>query len=705
MTRMSRSNKKRETFKVDSLLNEKLKSLKSNSCFGDFMTMVFGGFVDKSQANSNEIRDSLAKLTDKVNVEVILLKIAHKKRKESSSSILNQIGAVEVEVNPKEGPESGHKQPVVSLSTELFDADDGPVTQMVLFRIQTLMPKQENQIFSSELMIFDKLGRCLLTEGEYQLTLQELVPKQNSNCSPKKYSSWENLSLFNSDSSGFEDQFEKNPTLKFRLYWTEKSYTGTIDRPQIAQISSCSNKENNLNTTNNNNSIVKKEPIDEDNNNPDNASMQLQLRKSQAQKSHDIFGISDTDLQITFHFVYNNVSRQTTKATASMDCPWCSLNCVTLYSLLKHLKLCHARFNFNFVKVGTTARIEVSINETFDGSYTGSPNNLTSPAGYAFSRSGPVRRTIVTHILVCRPRRLKPSLTEFVEAADAENDPNGSQRPYITGHNRLYHHTMTCLPVHPKELDIDSEGECDPPWLQQKTMMMIDEFTDVNEGEKELMKMWNLHVMKHGFVGDCQIPLACEMFVEFQGLELVRKNLYRNFVLHMCSLFDYGLVAPEALYKTIQRVQKILNDFAEGKAIVQGARQQHLVHWNEVGYAKYQQQLKEKEAAVEEKKPVLLSAVTNGGPSTRNKDSFQKPKTECRGVAIKSASQTTGIKTEVVSSVMGKKKTAATSNGRIIGSGLVSENPAKRKLERGEFEMSKCVLKMSRISYKQCMIS
>lgn len=29
---------------------------------------------------------------------------------------------------------------------------------------------------------------------------------------------------------------------------------------------------------------------------------------------------------------------------------------------------------------------------------------------------------------------------------------------------------------------------------------MIDEFTDVNEGEKELMKMWNLHIMRHGYV-------------------------------------------------------------------------------------------------------------------------------------------------------------------------------------------------------------
>lgn len=34
-----------------------------------------------------------------------------------------------------------------------------------------------------------------------------------------------------------------------------------------------------------------------------------------------------------------------------------------------------------------------------------------------------------------------------------------------------------------------------PPNLQQ-----IEEFSDVNEGEKEVMKLWNLHVMKHGYV-------------------------------------------------------------------------------------------------------------------------------------------------------------------------------------------------------------
>lgn len=108
-------------------------------------------------------------------------------------------------------------------------------------------------------------------------------------------------------------------------------------------------------------------------------------------------------------------------------------------------------------------------------------------------------------------------------------------------------------------MEIDSEGESDPQWLQHKTMMMIDEFTDVNEGEKELMKMWNLHIMKFGYVGDCQLQLACDMFLDQRGRELLKKNLYRNFILHMCSLFDYGLISSEVLNKTVQKLQVQLN--------------------------------------------------------------------------------------------------------------------------------------------------
>lgn len=48
------------------------------------------------------------------------------------------------------------------------------------------------------------------------------------------------------------------------------------------------------------------------------------------------------------------------------------------------------------------AKIEVSINESYDGSYAGNPQDIHSQPGFAFSRNGPVKRTAVTHILTCR---------------------------------------------------------------------------------------------------------------------------------------------------------------------------------------------------------------------------------------------------------------------------------------------------------------
>lgn len=49
-------------------------------------------------------------------------------------------------------------------------------------------------------------------------------------------------------------------------------------------------------------------------------------------------------------------------------------------------------------------RIDVTINERYDGSYAGNPQNLYSNVdiGYAFRRNGPVRRTPVTQVLVYR---------------------------------------------------------------------------------------------------------------------------------------------------------------------------------------------------------------------------------------------------------------------------------------------------------------
>ncbi|KAG8456749.1 hypothetical protein GDO86_002508, partial [Hymenochirus boettgeri] len=253
-------------------------------------------------------------------------------------------------------------------------------------------------------------------------------------------------------------------------------------------------------------------------------------------------------------FLYNNNTRQQTEARDDLHCPWCTLNCRKLYSLLKHLKLCHSRFIFNYVYHPKGARIDVSINECYDGSYAGNPQDIHRQPGFAFSRNGPVKRTPITHILVCRPKRTKASMSEFLESEDGEVE---QQRTYSSGHNRLYFHSDTCLPLRPQEMDVDSEDEKDPEWLREKTITQIEEFSDVNEGEKEVMKLWNLHVMKHGFIADNQMNHGCMLFVENYGPKIIEKNLCRNFMLHLVSMHDFNLINITTIDKAVTRLREI----------------------------------------------------------------------------------------------------------------------------------------------------
>ncbi|XP_060534798.1 polycomb protein SUZ12 [Cylas formicarius] len=538
--RMSRSHKGRAAFKVDSLLQRVLDKKDSMCIEPGYINLTFLGFNNAA----------LPCDADVAQVETVLLKITHKKRKDSSApSMQISLGVADVPINPVEG-QMPLTAPTISIPTESFSSNGGPLVKsyILLFRVKVLtdkdceddepaMKKRKSvggnltdsvKVYSAELIIYDKHNRCYLSDGDYDVVVHDVssIPKN----SPKKHSSWENVNDL-VETCGNIDAFMKGSILKFKLNWSTEPSAKVVDRPKLYPLQE--NKEN---------------------------ISALANGDSESEK-----------LQIVYQFVYNNNSRQQTEACEDLHCPWCSLNCNELYTLLKHLKLCHSRFTFTYVPISVGARIDVAINEMYDGSYTGSPHDLiTQPTVCAFSRNGPVRRASVTHILVCHPKRPKPSLSEFLELDDCEYD---GQRPFITGHNRLYHHTTTCLPIYPKEMDVDSEGENDPEWLQNKTMMMIDEFTDVNEGEKELMKMWNLHVMKCGFVGDCQIPLACQMFVQHRGKELLLKNLYRNFVLHMTSLFDFGLVSAVCLYTTLQKLQEMVGETGAIRNVLKESRE------------------------------------------------------------------------------------------------------------------------------------
>lgn len=90
-------------------------------------------------------------------------------------------------------------------------------------------------------------------------------------------------------------------------------------------------------------------------------------------------------------------------------------------------------------------RIDISVNEAYDGSYSGNPHDLiaqpltngASTGGAAFGRQGPTRRAPVTATLVWRPRRLRAAGHDLYHGeGDDGYEVSETQRPFITGHNR-----------------------------------------------------------------------------------------------------------------------------------------------------------------------------------------------------------------------------------------------------------------------------
>ena len=86
-------------------------------------------------------------------------------------------------------------------------------------------------------------------------------------------------------------------------------------------------------------------------------------------------------------------------------------------------------------------------------------------------------------------------------------------------------------------------------------------------------------------MGDCQIPLACTLFLERRGQELLKKNLYRNFVLHMCNLFDFGLISAVTVYTTIQRLQELISEGTEVSTILRESWKVQRANWLKMNHS------------------------------------------------------------------------------------------------------------------------
>lgn len=447
--RTKRNNKTRIGFKVNDILSRiQLQHNKDHRPTENENLII--GFVSFHDSHLQ---------TRYVKVDTKLEKVSYKRRKESTMA-QNQIRIGESNVIVNTDQNGTDKLPAVCVSATEFDrlGDNIQTTYQLTFDIESQPftgqssdePSNKYACYSktyhAELPVFDKQGRNLLVNGLYQVTALERHAFR-----PSHMLCWENFPseadqhiadwaeevnryYFAEEDSNPFVTFDKTPKIQLYMEWTRSKITGNnyIPRPKFITDQHNNNKENSLNG-----SIV-----------VNNSSLLNGVEKKEV---HTI-GYKP----FIFQFIVNNSTKQRTEDRSDYVCPWCSLNCVQVYSLMKHLKLCHARLLFQYIEDENKARIDVYINELFDGSYSGAPHDILLGTQ---RQSGPTRRNVVTNIMVFRPRKPTFKMCEFQEVDDGELE---QQRQYISGHNRIYYHSETCIPIMPKELDYDSEGEPDP---------------------------------------------------------------------------------------------------------------------------------------------------------------------------------------------------------------------------------------------------
>ncbi|KAL4239950.1 Polycomb protein suz12 [Mactra antiquata] len=570
LTYMSHRNKRsdnisRKLFKIDSLLVKKNTVKEEDPSSLKYLKLDIQGIYDSQL--SPDIHEA--------NVEVFLTKYHHSRKGQGNHFKYTSIGKSKVTVNPNwkrsslDGTQSDTENykvcqaSVISKDGFSFKPKDNEHCCYINFTVtcclrsgytngisngtsddseppqakkrqgaRSVSTEEETVTYSAEIALYGHQYQNILCSGTYDLVLQDASVKcVRNDVKWRSAGSKRPLDCL--------EEFGTNPSIKFNLNWTDDS-----DGQQLCSIP----------------------PSDFVNNN-----QSLRYEAESPQKIQDESQCTpQKKTLVTYQFLYNDVTRQQTDTMDNMTCPWCLLNCGVLYSLLKHLRLCHARLNFIYVPTPKGAKIDVSINDSYDGSYAGNPQDLNSHIGFAFHRLGPVRRTSITHVIVYRPKRPPHSLLEFYEP----EKENQVCRQIIQGHNRLYYRTMTCMPLKPQEINQDSEDESTPEWLCQKSVNLIDEFTDVNEGEKVIMKMWNLHCMKYVYISDCQLPLACQTFVEEHGREIISEQIERNFLIHLVNMFDFGLITPDIIQRTMWQLYTVKDDMEMNGQISSGVIKQ-----------------------------------------------------------------------------------------------------------------------------------
>lgn len=153
-------------------------------------------------------------------------------------------------------------------------------------------------------------------------------------------------------------------------------------------------------------------------------------------------------------------------------------------------------------------------------------------------------------------KRANNDLDSDSESPDVKRRRVEFQQPIPTNQRHFYH-IQSNAPyfIGGTNDSVDSEDEIEYNLLYQpiyrKKMNKL-----LNESEIEFVNLWNSFIERQKYFGLQQLRMVCQKFIDSNIQNILQKNLYREFLIHLCVLHDQCQLTSSQYMQLVQYFQR-----------------------------------------------------------------------------------------------------------------------------------------------------
>jgi len=156
---------------------------------------------------------------------------------------------------------------------------------------------------------------------------------------------------------------------------------------------------------------------------------------------------------------------------------------------------------------------------------------------------------------------LKKTVVEAITDADVQSPQE--RVVHCPSSDRQFFHGLNWTPVTKVgEEEEEEEMECDTSWMEEYSKRKLMEIEDTNDGEREMMTMWNDHITSYPYqsIGFRGLEQVLREFVPKISSALLRSKdrLLGNFLLHLSNMVQGGLITQRTVLATLTPLQETL---------------------------------------------------------------------------------------------------------------------------------------------------